>query len=249
MSLRVRKIISFYKVDALWSNRHRESHEVSPMTQWKPRVVMIPTLSSPVASSDDKVGIMSTFGFQCSIDLQIRYILSNKVVLARLSDHSITKIMKTHLTVLYSRQQVDPRARAGVAPPMWTRTGRHGLNKLRTCTMTHITWRITITAVLCPITSQVTAFHLKFGYKLMPFACKWATASLTHCDPETPFGDKDRVNIGSGNGLLPDGTKALPHPMLTGHSWGILAITWGRFRMKCSRYLSLLCVWKWWIKD
>ena len=28
------------------------------------------------------------------------------------------------------------------------------------------------------------------------------------------------VNIGSGNGLLPDGTKPLPEPMLTYHQWG-----------------------------
>ena len=27
------------------------------------------------------------------------------------------------------------------------------------------------------------------------------------------------VNIGSGNGLLPDGTKPLPKPMLTDHQW------------------------------
>ena len=31
----------------------------------------------------------------------------------------------------------------------------------------------------------------------------------------TPYGDKDLVNIGSGNGLVPDGTKSLPEPMLT----------------------------------
>ena len=34
---------------------------------------------------------------------------------------------------------------------------------------------------------------------------------LTHCSLLTPYG----VNIGSGNGLLPDGTKPLPEPMLT----------------------------------
>ena len=28
-----------------------------------------------------------------------------------------------------------------------------------------------------------------------------------------------RVNIGSGNGLLPDDTKPLPEPMLTDHQW------------------------------
>ena len=27
------------------------------------------------------------------------------------------------------------------------------------------------------------------------------------------------VNISSGNGLLPDGTKPLPEPMLTDHLW------------------------------
>ena len=29
------------------------------------------------------------------------------------------------------------------------------------------------------------------------------------------------VNIGSGNGLLPDGTKPLPEPMLTDDQWGL----------------------------
>ena len=38
---------------------------------------------------------------------------------------------------------------------------------------------------------------------------------LTHFGLVTPYGD--RVNIGSGNGLLPDGTKPLPEPMLTDH--------------------------------
>ena len=32
----------------------------------------------------------------------------------------------------------------------------------------------------------------------------------------TQYGDTEiRINIGSGNGLLPDGTKPLPEPMLT----------------------------------
>ena len=35
----------------------------------------------------------------------------------------------------------------------------------------------------------------------------------------TPYGDI-WVNIGSGNGLLPDGTKPLPEPMLTYHQYG-----------------------------
>ena len=35
-----------------------------------------------------------------------------------------------------------------------------------------------------------------------------------------------RVNIGSGNGLLPEGTKPLPELMLTSHLWGSVAFTW-----------------------
>ena len=35
---------------------------------------------------------------------------------------------------------------------------------------------------------------------------------------EEPYREKPQVNIGSGNGLLPDGTKPLPEPMLTDQS-------------------------------
>ena len=35
------------------------------------------------------------------------------------------------------------------------------------------------------------------------------------------------VNTGSGNGLLPDGTKPLPEPMLTYHQQGSVAFIWG----------------------
>ena len=37
------------------------------------------------------------------------------------------------------------------------------------------------------------------------------------------------VNIGSGNGLLPDGTKPLPALQLTDHQY-LLKITWGQFQ-------------------
>ena len=44
---------------------------------------------------------------------------------------------------------------------------------------------------------------------------------------------------GSGNGLLPDGTKPLPEPMLTFHLRCSLASTWKWFNKKCSwTYLS-----------
>ena len=52
------------------------------------------------------------------------------------------------------------------------------------------------------------------------------------------------VNIGSGNGLLPDGTKPLPEPMLTNHQWGLVAFTRGQFCRKCPNYLSSIWVLK-----
>ena len=40
-------------------------------------------------------------------------------------------------------------------------------------------------------------------------------------------------NVGSGNGLLPDGTNPLPEPVLTNHQWGLMAFIWGQFHRKC----------------
>ena len=37
------------------------------------------------------------------------------------------------------------------------------------------------------------------------------------------------VNIGLGNGLLPDGTKPLPEPMLTDHQWSPVKFILGQF--------------------
>ena len=48
------------------------------------------------------------------------------------------------------------------------------------------------------------------------------------------------INISSGNGLLPDGIKPLPEPMLTYHQWGLAAFTWGKFDRKSSWYLLLI---------
>ena len=42
------------------------------------------------------------------------------------------------------------------------------------------------------------------------------------------------VNIGSGNGVLPDCTKPLPDPMLTYHQWGSVAYTREQFHRTCS---------------
>ena len=57
------------------------------------------------------------------------------------------------------------------------------------------------------------------------------------------------VNIDWGNGLLLDGTKALPEPTLTYHQWGSLVFTWGQIHGNHSWYYSLqsvskLLIWK-----
>ena len=43
---------------------------------------------------------------------------------------------------------------------------------------------------------------------------------------------KDPVNIDLGNGVLPDGTKSLPEPILTDHQWDSVALTCDQFHNK-----------------
>ena len=63
--------------------------------------------------------------------------------------------------------------------------------------------------------------------------------SLSHSGQVTPYGDTIRVNIGSGNGLLPDGTKLLAAPMLTDHQWGPVTFISGQFHKRCVNHQSL----------
>ena len=46
------------------------------------------------------------------------------------------------------------------------------------------------------------------------------------------------VNIGSGNGLLPDGTKPLPEPMLTAHQWSPVTFILGQFYKRSLNHQS-----------
>ena len=41
------------------------------------------------------------------------------------------------------------------------------------------------------------------------------------------------------SGLLPDGSKPLPEPMLTSPQWSSVAFNWDQLHSKCSRYYSL----------
>ena len=61
------------------------------------------------------------------------------------------------------------------------------------------------------------------------FAC-----TLVHCDNKPH----------QRTGLNPLNTKPLPEPMLTSHQWSLVAFIWKQFHRKCSRYLSLIWVWK-----
>ena len=51
------------------------------------------------------------------------------------------------------------------------------------------------------------------------------------------------VNISSGNGFLPDGTKPLPEPMLTDHQWSPVTFILGQFHNRRSNHHSLKSVW------
>ena len=53
---------------------------------------------------------------------------------------------------------------------------------------------------------------------------------LIHCDLMIPHGDISLVNTGSGNGLLPGGTKPLPEPIFfTSYQLGQVKFIWGQF--------------------
>ena len=57
------------------------------------------------------------------------------------------------------------------------------------------------------------------------------------------------VNIGSGNGLLPDGTKPLPEPMLTDHQWSPSDIHIRAILQEMpQRHQSLNSIWKLYIQ-
>ena len=45
------------------------------------------------------------------------------------------------------------------------------------------------------------------------------------------------------DGLLPDGTKPLPEPMLTYDWWGSVALTLDQFHRRCSRYQLVKWIW------
>ena len=73
---------------------------------------------------------------------------------------------------------------------------------------------------------------------------KEGAVSFTYCGLVMPYGIKIRIDNGSGNGLLPDGTKPLLEPVLTYHQRCFEALYYDQFYKKCSRYRFTKCVWK-----
>ena len=73
----------------------------------------------------------------------------------------------------------------------------------------------------------------KTGVSMFDREFHWKTVSSIFCWSFNSLGPSDAiwwqeiwVNTGSGNGLLPDGTKPLPEPMLTNDQSGIVAFIW-----------------------
>ena len=79
-------------------------------------------------------------------------------------------------------------------------------------------------------TTKPYAYFL--GYTVEAFS----KCILTHGGLVMPYGDINMVNIGSGNGLLPDGTKPLPEPMLAYHCQSSVAIILGHYHKKIWKY-------------
>ena len=73
---------------------------------------------------------------------------------------------------------------------------------------------------------------------------RYVMVILTHCGQVTTIWWQIWVYIGSGDGLLPDGTKPLPEPMLTYYQLGPLAFMWGHFHEKTRRYQSAKQDWR-----
>ena len=63
---------------------------------------------------------------------------------------------------------------------------------------------------------------------------QWVNSFLPTMPSDTHMATEIWVNIGSGNGLLPDGTKPLPEPMLTNHQWSPVTLISGQFHRDAS---------------
>ena len=84
----------------------------------------------------------------------------------------------------------------------------------------------------------------KFDHVTQLCNFSWAQIILTHCDLMMPCNNIDLGQHCSGNGLLPDGTKPLPEPMLTCFQWSPVTFIWRLFHKRYLSYQSLKLAWK-----
>ena len=90
--------------------------------------------------------------------------------------------------------------------------------------------RHTNSLILLAHSQQILFIHLHLMRNTLP---KLIGAKLRHMATEI------WVNIGSGNGLLPDFTKPLPETMLTDHQWNPVTFILGQFHKRCLNNQSL----------
>ena len=107
----------------------------------------------------------------------------------------------------------------------------HYLNQLTICHRNKLQYNL--------IEDTNIFIHKKSSAKWQPF-CSGLTGL-------TPWGLVTKLNwfyIGLGNGLLPDGTKSLPEPMLTSHLLCYMAFIWEQFHCEFLAYHSVWWIWK-----
>ena len=141
-------------------------------------------------------------------------------------------------------------------PPSWANTNGHNSNGLRTVKTLPESM---LTNHWGPVVRSIS-FHRRAIWQEMPktwsreihldivtYLCShfpvWVS-ELTHCGLVTPYGNKDLGQHGSGNGLVPDGSKPLPEPMLTDHQWSSVTFISGQFHKRCLNHQSLKSILK-----
>ena len=89
----------------------------------------------------------------------------------------------------------------------------------------------------CPHLGAILQKMLNISIRKMCFKNSWGLL--------TPYGNIDEVNIGPGNGLLPDSIKPLPEQMLTYLQQGPATFFWQQFYIKYINHQSQKIARKW----
>ena len=141
----------------------------------------------------------------------------------------VTHICISKLTIIGSDDGLSPDRRQAI---IWTNDGMLLIAPLGT----------NFSEILIEIlTFSFKKMHLKvLSAKWRPFCL--GLNVLTHCGLVISYDYTDLGQHWPGNGLVPDGIKVLPDPILTYHQRRALAFTWEWFHKKCSSTESITCV-------